>query len=95
MARNPFAIIKRIWGGSPPDDSFVEEPDFTLFRQGYDNRYFKDGGLLPKGEHFNWKLRALFALGKEINEHGILEWDNRNNFPVSYTHLTLPTTPYV
>ena len=41
------------------------------------------------------QLRAQQALGGSLSDSGSYKATRRSIAPVSYTHLTLPTTPYV
>ena len=47
--------------------------------------YLKEHGFKKTVKKFGWKLFAVIFLYYLI----------RDSIPVSYTHLTLPTTPYV
>ena len=39
---------------------------------------------------------VVYNLGEHFNEKAFIdEFGHGSTFPVSYTHLTLPTTPYV
>ena len=43
------------------------------------------------GQRISWKWQAVLTL---IQDQGFMK-DEEKLSPVSYTHLTLPTTPYV
>ena len=47
----------------------------------------KEGSRNVSRETKHYNLQAIIAVGFKVN--------NERAFPVSYTHLTLPTTPYV
>ena len=54
-------------------------------------------------EHLGWKPTTTYTVIKRLSERGVLKNENtvvtslisQDEAPVSYTHLTLPTTPYV
>ena len=48
---------------------------------------------VEQGLHAEQELLAAVCLGER--ENGVLFWRPTDHAPVSYTHLTLPTTPYV
>ena len=54
-------------------------------------RFTKSWSKLERGTKLN-RLNDFIESEKEKNE---LNDDEHGNLPVSYTHLTLPTTPYV
>ena len=43
----------------------------------------------------DWEARTLRVMGKTVTQPRLMAWAGSVPYPVSYTHLTLPTTPYV
>ena len=60
----------------------------------------KKSGTWPAGEEWLFEAMAetyipMLNILRELKENGIKTGITINITPVSYTHLTLPTTPYV
>ena len=61
----------------------------------YEGEFF-EGAFQGKGvlQTANFLYEGEFELGHATGE-GTIQYANNDTYPVSYTHLTLPTTPYV
>ena len=83
-----------------PRYSYIELDDFgTFVWHSIDGvRSIYDIGQLVK-EHFGDKAEPLYErlcyFIKLLHKNQFIVYMNKINKPVSYTHLTLPTTPYV
>ena len=80
MARDPDALLIEKWAATGD----VQDPEATgIDREtGWDATYSQPGGPTLESAVLNELLRELTALGVEVNQHGLLEWDSR----VSYLH---------
>lgn len=81
MSRIANGIINAIFGASAGAGDAVDPT--SIFSTGWPAAYEDpSSGLFPEREYFNFLLRALYSVGKDINTHGILEWSDA----VDYTH---------
>lgn len=81
MSRIANGIINAIFGASAGAGDAVDPT--SIFSTGWPAAYEDPAsGLFPEREYFNFLLRALYSIGKDVNTHGILEWSNA----VDYTH---------
>ena len=81
MPRDPNAIYQ--------DEPFAETGDITTppghginLAAGYDVSYEQVGGNRPPRQVFNWFWRLLTSLAREVNQRGLLEWNNT----IDYEH---------
>ena len=83
MARDSDALLIAKWAATGD----VQDPEDTgIDREaGWDATYLQPGGPTLDRALFNELLRELTALGVELNQHGLLEWDSL----VSYIHPAL------
>ena len=73
MARDAYALLSRFEWASAGD---VSPPsDYSIVRsEGFSNAFDPGGSSYPERELFNQLFRELYALTKELNESGLLEW---------------------
>ena len=71
------------------DEPFAETGDITTppghginLAAGYDVSYEQVGGNRPPRQVFNWFWRLLTSLAREVNQRGLLEWNNT----IDYEH---------
>ena len=81
MSRSDLSVINQMFGaGAGAQDALFPTP---IFNSGWTAAYEDPtSGLFPEREYFNFLFRGLYALGKELNNRGVLEW----NALCNYTH---------
>ena len=80
MPRDADALKIEKWAES--GDVATPESQGLVRATGWPSSYSQAGGDLPKREVLNQILREWTALGVEVNQHGLLEWDST----ISYAH---------
>ncbi len=83
MPRDTDALKIRKWAES--GDVATPESQGLDRATGWPASYSQPDGDLPKREVLNQLLREPSALGVELNQHGLLEWDSL----VSYVHTAV------